>query len=79
MLWEDAWGTQEEKPAPLPVLHILGRVSTKGQLESRMGSGVSHLQCLCLVWSLCLLLCLMKSQLLRGCINNLLKCLWNGA
>ena len=30
----------------------LGPGQHKGQLESRMGSGVSHLRCLCLVWSL---------------------------
>ena len=70
VLWEDAWGTQEEKPAPLPVLRLLGRVGTEGQPESRVGSGVPHLRCLCLAQSLYLLLCLMKLQLSKSCVIN---------
>lgn len=70
VLWEHARGTQEEKPAPLPVLRLLGRVGTEGQLESRVGSGVPHLRCFCLVQSLYLLLCLMKLQLSRSCVIN---------
>lgn len=70
VLWEHARGMQEEKPAPLPVLRLLGRVGTEGQLESRVGSGVPHLRCFCLVQSLYLLLCLMKLQLSRSCVIN---------
>lgn len=73
VLWEDARGTQEEKPAPLPALRLLGQVGTEGQPESRVGSGVPHLRCLCLVRSPYLLLCLTKSQLSRGCVINCLN------